>query len=347
MTDRDLDSILDDALDDFDREETLTQAPPASSSSTSSTPANPAAAAGDASSSELSEADLAQLEEMKKVFEKLDMASILGNINGEEAPGENDERFKELQNMFASLASAGGDPTSLLNINGAAPSTSTSTSSSSSSSSAPSTASSSSSSSASSSAAFDPVSMLSQGMAGLQGMDPSQLNSMLNGDGKGLDEMFTKLMADMGSMGLGADSEEGFAQSIEKMMGEMISKEHLYPVMKQISDQFPAWLSENKGKVSGEEFENFEKQMGCFQRICEAFEKDPPDTQAVLTIMQEMQSYGPPPKELTASIMPPGLDLNEQGLPDLSALANSLPPGLNADLMKEFSNENPNGCPTM
>lgn len=40
-----------------------------------------------------------------------------------------------------------------------------------------------------------------------------------------------------------------FVPFMQGMMQSLLSKEVLYPSLKELSDKYPAWLSENKGKI--------------------------------------------------------------------------------------------------
>lgn len=42
---------------------------------------------------------------------------------------------------------------------------------------------------------------------------------------------------------------------MEKMMQSLLSKELLYPAIKELSDKFPDWLAENKQRLSEQEFD--------------------------------------------------------------------------------------------
>jgi peroxin-19 len=108
--------------------------------------------------------------------------------------------------------------------------------------------------------------------------------------------------------------------SVEKMMGSMLSKEYLYQPMKDIANKYPAYLRDNEGTLSATDMANYRQQQRCFDRIVALFEAEPqaPDTsQQIMQLMNEMQQYGSPPKDLVADFMPPGFDPSQP-----------LPPGM-------------------
>lgn len=45
-----------------------------------------------------------------------------------------------------------------------------------------------------------------------------------------------------------------FLPFMQGMMQSLLSKEVLYPSLKELVDKYPAWLQENKGKVEPSEY---------------------------------------------------------------------------------------------
>ena len=105
--------------------------------------------------------------------------------------------------------------------------------------------------------------------------------------------------------GSGSDM-ENLLPMMEGMMQSLMSKEMLYPPMRDIADKFPAWLADNRMKVGEEEFTKYNKQFDLTLKICGVFEQETGGDQAeerrrfdqVMRLMQEMQSLGHPPQEL-------------------------------------------------
>ncbi|XP_041971180.1 peroxisomal biogenesis factor 19 [Aricia agestis] len=119
-----------------------------------------------------------------------------------------------------------------------------------------------------------------------------------------------------------------FVPFMQGMMQSLLSKEVLYPSMKELVDRYPAWLAENKGKIDQAEYERFEKQQSLMQKVCAELEpeqeSDPEDVkrkrfEVVLDLMQKMQDLGQPPTELVGDIsappegfaVPPGQDASQ------------------------------------
>eukprot|EP00823_Brevimastigomonas_motovehiculus_P008500 TRINITY_DN77_c4_g1_i1.p1 TRINITY_DN77_c4_g1~~TRINITY_DN77_c4_g1_i1.p1 ORF type:complete len:456 (+),score=166.78 TRINITY_DN77_c4_g1_i1:50-1417(+) len=104
----------------------------------------------------------------------------------------------------------------------------------------------------------------------------------------------------------GADSEGNFDDMLMGMMPMMLSKEFMYPPVKNITGMYPKYIEDNEKKLSKEDLANYKKQYTAFQKMCKVFEDTPDDQNAVLTLMQEIQSYGPPPPELASKLNPFG-----------------------------------------
>ena len=48
---------------------------------------------------------------------------------------------------------------------------------------------------------------------------------------------------------------------MEKMMKSLLSKDLLYPAIKDLSDKYPEWLAENRSKLTEPEYEKYNKQF--------------------------------------------------------------------------------------
>ncbi|XP_034827518.1 peroxisomal biogenesis factor 19 [Maniola hyperantus] len=110
-----------------------------------------------------------------------------------------------------------------------------------------------------------------------------------------------------------AGNQEGnmFLPFMQGMMQSLLSKEVLYPSLKELVDKYPTWLADNKGKIEQSEYERFEKQQSLMQQVCAELEPeqetDAEDVkrkrfETVLKLMQQMQDLGQPPTELVGDI---------------------------------------------
>ena len=104
------------------------------------------------------------------------------------------------------------------------------------------------------------------------------------------------------------ESATSFLPMMETMMQSLLSKELLYPAVKDLADKFPDWLADNRDKLPSDEFDRYNKQFDLAQKICHEFEKTVEDDvgkkkqfEVVMDLMQSMQSCGNPPGDLVES----------------------------------------------
>ena len=110
---------------------------------------------------------------------------------------------------------------------------------------------------------------------------------------------------------------------MEGMMQSLMSKELLYPPMKDIADKFPGWLADNRNKITDELYNKYNKQFELTKQICFLFESESEtdseslrraNFEKVMNLMQEMQNLGHPPQELTGDNSP-NLQFDADGNP--------------------------------
>lgn len=119
----------------------------------------------------------------------------------------------------------------------------------------------------------------------------------------------------------------GLVSMMQGMMQNLLSKELLYPALRDIVDKYPDWLAEKRSSLPEEEYERYNRQFGLMRRVCEEFESEQAGDAAevkqarfdrVLSLMQKMQECGHPPKDLVE--ISPDLGLDEQGNPRIPGL---------------------------
>lgn len=97
---------------------------------------------------------------------------------------------------------------------------------------------------------------------------------------------------------------------MHNVMQRLMSKELLYPSIKEIVEKYPGWLSEKKTSLKPEDYERYSQQYNLMKSVCDEFERENVDSEEakkqrfekVLMLMQKIQNYGNPPKELVADI---------------------------------------------
>ncbi|KAJ3595192.1 hypothetical protein NHX12_004496 [Muraenolepis orangiensis] len=126
-----------------------------------------------------------------------------------------------------------------------------------------------------------------------------------------------------GEGGEGGSEDGNILPVMQSIMQNLLSKEVLYPSLKEITGKYPEWLETNRPSLSPEDHLRYQQQAQIMGHICTEFEKEGaegPDKDAkfesILDLMQRLQDLGQPPKEL-AGDAPAGLnfDLESMTLP--------------------------------
>lgn len=87
------------------------------------------------------------------------------------------------------------------------------------------------------------------------------------------------------------------------LMQNLLSKELLYPALKDLSPKFEEWLEKNRPTLSKADRKRFRKQKDIINEIIYVFDDeslgDQERFEKNLDLMEKMQSLGSPPEELT------------------------------------------------
>lgn len=136
---------------------------------------------------------------------------------------------------------------------------------------------------------------------------------------------------DLASMFSQVSLEEGAGDILPFMQGMMqslLSKEILYPSLKELVDKYPEWLEQVKDTLPSADLQRYTKQLELMQKVCSELEKekdtDTDETKkrrfdTILSLMQDMQSYGQPPEELVGE-QPALFQFDTEGNPIVPAL---------------------------
>ncbi|XP_012219504.1 peroxisomal biogenesis factor 19 isoform X2 [Linepithema humile] len=117
----------------------------------------------------------------------------------------------------------------------------------------------------------------------------------------------TDLAAMLGQTSLDGETSEIVLPFMQGMMEHLLSKEILYPSLKELSDKYPAWLEENKATLNSSDLQRYTKQLELMQKVCIELEKEKEDDaedikkhrfEYILKLMTEMQNYGQAPEDL-------------------------------------------------
>lgn len=120
-----------------------------------------------------------------------------------------------------------------------------------------------------------------------------------------------------GSEGGGEDG--NILPIMQSIMQNLLSKEVLYPSLKEITGKYPEWLDSNRQTLPPDQYQRYEQQAKIMGEICSQFEREGTGAdgensfESILDLMQQLQDLGQPPKEL-AGEAPPGLNLDLDAL---------------------------------
>ncbi|KAK8787398.1 hypothetical protein V5799_022827 [Amblyomma americanum] len=139
------------------------------------------------------------------------------------------------------------------------------------------------------------------------------------------EEELSRLVGSMGLDGnagsaLNGGDVPGLVTMMQGMMQNLLSKDLLYPALRDIVDKYPDWLADKRSSLADGEYERYNQQFGLMRRVCEEFEAEQASDAAevkqarferVLSLMQKMQECGHPPKDLVE--IGPDIGLDEHG----------------------------------
>ncbi|KAM6039702.1 peroxisomal biogenesis factor 19 isoform 2-T2 [Chlamydotis macqueenii] len=122
--------------------------------------------------------------------------------------------------------------------------------------------------------------------------------------------------------GLGLEEGDGGVLPVMRsIMQSLLSKDVLYPSLKEITEKYPEWLRRHGEALPAEQYERYRAQHGVMGRICRQLEGERPGEgeeerrarfETLLDLMQQLQDLGHPPKEL-AGESPPGFNMELPG----------------------------------
>ncbi|RVX70257.1 hypothetical protein B0A52_05590 [Exophiala mesophila] len=148
---------------------------------------------------------------------------------------------------------------------------------------------------------------------------------------KSEEDLLAEMLRALEASGAGGDPSSGdgdndVSKMFLQMMEQLTHKSLLYEPMKELSEKYPSWLTNNQPpKLSESEHERFSNQRTIVDEIVARFEKasysddNGADREFIWEKMQKMQDLGAPPEDLVANPfpgmgMPPGLGgLGEDG----------------------------------
>ncbi|KAL1452071.1 hypothetical protein WDU94_006386 [Cyamophila willieti] len=183
-------------------------------------------------------------------------------------------------------------------------------------------------------------SLLEQLMSGVTSAVPSEAaagvesSTESNQDGQSIEEKLKstmeEIMQGLNNLPLSGNRPDGEGGApnmmpfLEDIMQQFLSKDVLYPVFSETCAKYPDWLVKNKDKLSEEDHAKYSEQNVIMQKVVDEFDKESESDSAavkkerfntILELLQRMQQYGSPPKDLVgAEGLPPELEAGMSGL---------------------------------
>lgn len=122
-------------------------------------------------------------------------------------------------------------------------------------------------------------------------------------DEKEMDKFFASMTEKLNSAEMPKiDPSESVPQILD-LMQNLLSKELLYPALKDLSPKFEDWLKKNLTSLSKEDRRRYKEQLSKIHEIIDVFDdeslEDRERFEKNLVLMEQMQSLGAPPEELT------------------------------------------------
>ncbi|XP_078050963.1 peroxisomal biogenesis factor 19 [Augochlora pura] len=148
-----------------------------------------------------------------------------------------------------------------------------------------------------------------------------------------ISEMFGQVSLD--------DGPGGILPIMQGMLQHLLSKEILYPSMKELVDKYPEWLEGKKTSLSANDLQRFNKQLELMRQVCTELENEKDDDtketkkkrfETVTSLMQEVQGCGQLPEELVGEQTMP-FQLDSEGDPIIPAVLRGMDSSQNCQLM--------------
>lgn len=100
---------------------------------------------------------------------------------------------------------------------------------------------------------------------------------------------------------------ENLTNVMQQMMLALLSTDILLPSFKEMSEKYPAWLEENKSKLSEADLKRYTEQLEVVKQIVAELEKegaedDKQHLDRMVELMGKAQELGQPPEGLTAQL---------------------------------------------
>lgn len=129
---------------------------------------------------------------------------------------------------------------------------------------------------------------------------------------------------------------------MQGMLQHLLSKEILYPSLKELVDKYPEWLEEKKETIPSNDLQRYTKQLKLMQQVCNELDKekdgDNEETkkkrfEKIIALMQEVQSCGQLPEELIGEQAAHPFNLDAEGDAVIPSLLRNMESSQNCSVM--------------
>ncbi|XP_076884747.1 peroxisome biogenesis protein 19-1-like [Bidens hawaiensis] len=137
------------------------------------------------------------------------------------------------------------------------------------------------------------------------------LESIANG-GFGYDHDDDAMLQDLVKQFEELTSSQELESMMETMMQQLLSKQVLHEPMKEIEQQYPKWLQENKSKLNEKDFDHYVCQYRLIKEVNTVYETEPGNFVKINEHMQKVQECGQPSNNIIKELAP-GFDISTFG----------------------------------
>lgn len=123
--------------------------------------------------------------------------------------------------------------------------------------------------------------MLSKAQQGMEGFEASKI-----------EETGESLMNDMMSEFENLGEKEDYNEVVDGVMRQLLSRDLMYEPLQQICEKFPEWLATHRESLTEEEYVNHGLQYQTFQKLLAVYDTEPDNFPRIMELMFDMQNFG-------------------------------------------------------
>jgi peroxin-19 len=156
--------------------------------------------------------------------------------------------------------------------------------------------------------------MLAEAQQGMEGFEASKIEEVG-------ENMMEEMMAQFEELG----EKEDYNEVVDGIMRQLLCRDLMYEPMRQICDKFPEWLAIHKPTLTEQEYLNYGLQYQTFQKLLAVYDMEPDNFPRLMELMFDVQKYGQPPGDIIKDLAP-GLKFDENGMPVMANMGSGMFP---------------------